>query len=128
MKNKMIDELSGGQLQRVFLARTLAQNPDIILLDEPTNHLDIGYQLLIMDIIKERKDTTVLASIHDLNIAAHYCDRLIAMNHGEIIAAGSPEEVLTVPLMRDLFRVHTRIEKEKGKLNIFFVGAVKSET
>ncbi|WP_312095433.1 ABC transporter ATP-binding protein [Aminipila sp.] len=128
LKNRSFLSLSGGEKQRVLLAAAFAQEAGIIILDEPTNHLDIGYQLLIMDIIKERKDTTVLASIHDLNIAAHYCDRLIAMNHGEIIAAGSPEEVLTVPLMRDLFRVHTRIEKAKGKLNIFFVGAVESET
>ena len=117
--------LSGGEKQRVLLAAAFAQETAVIIMDEPTNHLDIGHQLQIMDIIREHPDITVFASIHDLNIAAGYCDRLIAMDCGEIIASGPPEALLTEELIRTLFQVHVRIsrEEETGRLHISFIRA-----
>ena len=86
--------LSGGEQQRVILARALAQQTPCLILDEPTNHLDIKYQLELMDIVKSL-DRTVISAIHDLNIAAMYCDRLYAVKGGEIVGCGRPQEVLT---------------------------------
>ena len=86
--------LSGGEKQRVLLARVLMQESRYIVLDEPTNHLDVSYQYQIMDILRNQ-DVTVFSSIHDLNLAALYCDRIIFLYQGKIIDRGTPEEVLT---------------------------------
>lgn len=89
--------LSGGEQQRVILARALTQQTECLVLDEPTNHLDIKYQLQIMDIVKSL-DLTVVAAVHDLNIAAMYCDRLVAIKDGQIVGMGTPRELLTESL------------------------------
>ena len=81
-----------------------------MILDEPTNHLDIKYQLQIMDIVK-RLDLTVVAAIHDLNIAALYCDRLIAIQKGRIVGAGTPRELLTETFIHDLYEVCAKVEE-----------------
>ncbi|THE09853.1 ABC transporter ATP-binding protein [Bacillus timonensis] len=94
MKNRNFSDLSGGERQRVVLGRVLAQQTDLLLLDEPTNHLDIQHQLQIFDLIKGL-GVTVLSAIHDLNLAALYCDRLYAVKDGRVLLAGTPEEVLT---------------------------------
>jgi iron complex transport system ATP-binding protein len=127
LRDRSFLSLSGGEKQRVLLAAAFAQEAGVIILDEPTNHLDIGYQLLIMDIIQAQRETTIFASIHDMNIAAEYCNRIIAMKHGAIIAVGTPLEVLTVDLIRDLFQVHAKIgyDEESGSPRISFTGAVK---
>lgn len=78
----------------MLMARTLAQESRLILLDEPTNHLDIRFQYLLMEILK-KQDATIFSSVHDLNIAAMYCDRILLMDRGRIIKAGTPEEILT---------------------------------
>lgn len=121
--------LSGGEKQRVLLAAAFAQEAGVIILDEPTNHLDIGYQLIIMDIIRAQPMITVFASLHDMNIAAQYCDRVIAMDKGRIIASGTPEEVLTEPIIERLFQVKSRIIREPatGKLNITYLRAVREK-
>ena len=114
--------LSGGEKQRIYLAMAFAQESELIILDEPTNHLDIGYQLYIMEIMRQFQDKTIFTSVHDMNLAARYCDRIIMLKDGRIIANGSPEEVLTVERIREVFHVDTEIEKKKGYLRITYLG------
>ncbi len=112
--------LSGGEQQRVVLARALAQDTPCLILDEPTNHLDIKYQLQLMDIVKGL-DRTVIAAIHDLNIAAMYCDRLYAVKAGRVVASGRPEEVLTPALIRAVYEVEAEVLRDGGGgLRIFY--------
>ena len=101
--------LSGGEKQRVILARALTQQPELLILDEPTNHLDPRYQLELLQLVK-RLNIGTLASIHDLNLAAAFCDRLYVINHGKIIASGTPREVLTVELLRNVFGVDALVD------------------
>ncbi|MDR0906924.1 MAG: ABC transporter ATP-binding protein [Oscillospiraceae bacterium] len=96
--------LSGGERQLVLLARALAQQTPCLILDEPTNHLDINRQLQLMGIVKAA-ERTVVAAIHDLNIAAAYCDELYALSCGSVVAHGSPEEVLTPEIIREIYGV-----------------------
>ncbi len=97
LREREVNTLSGGQLQRVFLAKIIAQDPDIILLDEPTNHLDLRYQLNLTEFLKEwsiREKRSVVGVLHDINLAMNFCERIILMNDGIIIADGSAKEVL----------------------------------
>ncbi|MFT3661890.1 MAG: ABC transporter ATP-binding protein [Gordonia sp. (in: high G+C Gram-positive bacteria)] len=100
--------LSGGERQRVQLARALAQEPSILLLDEPTNHLDIAHQLEILRLVRE-SNTTVVVALHDLNLAAAYCDRVVVLNRGRAVAAGPPAEVLTEALISEVYGVRARV-------------------
>lgn len=112
--------LSGGEQQRVILARALAQDTPCLILDEPTNHLDIKFQLQLMDLVKEL-DRTVIAAIHDLNIAAMYCDRIYAVKNGRVAAAGTPREVLTPALIRRIYEVDAQILTDgQGQLHILY--------
>ena len=121
-ENRHFLSLSGGEKQRTLLARALSQKTPLILLDEPTNHLDIGYQYQIMNILK-RQNLTLLCCVHDLNIAATYCDRLILMKKKEVFDIGTPKEMLTRENIKALFDIDTTIiENEKtGRLNIIFI-------
>ena len=114
--------LSGGEQQRVILARALTQQTECMVLDEPTNHLDIKYQLQIMDIVKGL-DLTVVAAIHDLNIAAMYCDRLVAIDAGTVVGMGTPQELLTEKFIYDMYGVESKInhEAETGRMNIVYL-------
>lgn len=114
--------LSGGERQRVHIARALAQQPTEILLDEPTNHLDIHHQIQLMRLISALPVTSIVA-LHDLNHAAMFCDALIVMQKGKIVASGTPDAVLTEALLRDVFQVNARIEISPyhGKKHIHFV-------
>lgn len=100
--------LSGGERQRVHIARALAQMPSEILLDEPTNHLDIHHQLQLMKLISELSVTSIVA-IHDLNHALMFCDSLIVMQHGTVVASGTPQAILTEDLLWEVFRVKAKI-------------------
>lgn len=114
--------LSGGEKQRTLVARALVQKAELIILDEPTNHLDIGYQYQIMNILKRQK-LTVFSSIHDLNVASCYCDRIILLKKGKIVDVGTPEEVFVPYKIRQLFGIDTQITVNKvtGKPNIIFI-------
>lgn len=113
--------LSGGEQQRVILARALTQQSECLVLDEPTNHLDIKYQLQIMDIVKNL-DLTVVAAVHDLNIAAMYCDRLIAVKDGQIVGSGTPKQLLTTDFIYSLYEVKSTVETlNDGRLNIVYI-------
>lgn len=114
--------LSGGERQRVHIARALAQLPTEILLDEPTNHLDIRHQIQLMKLVSELPVTSIVA-IHDLNHASMFCDSLIVMQQGQIVAAGSPQEILTESLLWDVFKVETKIEISPfhGKKHIHYI-------
>ncbi len=106
---RSFSSLSGGEQQRVILARALTQEAECMILDEPTNHLDIKYQLQIMDIVK-KLDLTVVSAIHDLNIAALYCDRLIAIKKGSVVGSGTPRELLTEDFIQELYEVQAKVE------------------
>jgi iron complex transport system ATP-binding protein len=112
LQNKSIQELSGGEKQRVFLAQALAQEPEILLLDEPTNHLDLSYQKELLDLLKNwttETGLTVLSIFHDLNLAGLYCDRLLLLENGTININHIPNEVLREERIRDVY--HTEIQK-----------------
>ncbi len=122
MAKRSYQELSGGEKQRVLLARAIAQESDFFILDEPTNHLDIYYQMQIFDFIR-RLRVTVLSAVHDLNMAALYCDRLYVIKNGSVAIEGTPEEVLTPGNILDIFGVRSLVEKhpETGRLSIMFL-------
>ena len=120
-ENNFPAQLSGGEQQRVILARALTQQTECMVLDEPTNHLDIKYQLQIMDIVKGL-DLTVVAAVHDLNIAAMYCDRLIAVKDGMIVGCAAPEQLLTEKFIYELYGVRTKVNtSENGRINIIYL-------
>ena len=119
-ESRSFNTLSGGEQQRVILARALAQRTECLVLDEPTNHLDIKYQLELMTIVK-RLDATVVAAIHDLNRAAIYCDRLIALKDGSVVCTGTPQEVLTEDTIRHIYGVSATVQTlPNGRLNIIY--------
>ncbi len=106
LKHRSIGELSGGELQRVMIARALAQEPMYLMLDEPTAHLDINHQLEIMEVLRHLSRTiAVIAVVHDLNLAKNYCDRIAVLREGRMIASGGPEEILDAPRIREIFSV-----------------------
>lgn len=120
-KDREFSTLSGGEQQRVILARALTQEPDCLILDEPTNHLDIKHQLSLLAAVK-KLNLTVLAAIHDLNMAAMYCDVIYVLNQGKIEAVGSPKEVLTRDLIRKIYQVEAElVHDQKGQMHILFV-------
>lgn len=117
--------LSGGEQQRVILARALAQQTPCLILDEPTNHLDITHQLQLMELVRGL-NVTVLSAIHDLNIAAMYCDRLYILKDGEIVGSGTPEELLTPETIRRVYQVESEIVRDRnGKMHILFTEGKK---
>ncbi|MFJ2022635.1 ABC transporter ATP-binding protein [Streptomyces sp. NPDC087897] len=111
LAERPVDELSGGQRQRVWIAMALAQDTDLLLLDEPTTYLDIAHQVEVLDLVRQlaapaadgTRGRTVVTVLHDLNQAARYADRLVAMKDGRIVAEGRPGDVVTAELVREVF-------------------------
>lgn len=118
--------LSGGEKQRVVLARALAQDVDFLILDEPTNHLDIKYQIQILDLVKSL-NISVISALHDLNLAAAYCDKIYMVNSGEIVSSGISKDVLTEDNIKHVFEVdcEVSIHSKTNRLNIvYFSGGI----
>lgn len=108
LAERVFSTLSGGEKQRVLIARALAQQAEMLVLDEPTNHLDIRYQFEIMTLIR-RLGISVIAALHELNLAAHYCDRLYLIDAGRLVAQGPPAEVLTAEIIREVYHVRAEV-------------------
>lgn len=114
-------QLSGGERQRCQIARALAQKPDVLLLDEPVNHLDIQFQLELMRLISSLPITVVIA-LHDLNLAAKYCQHLVVLDQGRVVSTGKPNAVLTPERIHTTWRVQAQITTSaQGALNIQYV-------
>lgn len=110
--DRAVDELSGGQRQRVWIAMALAQETSVLLLDEPTTYLDLSHQVDVLDLLTDlnrSRGTTIAMVLHDLNLAARYADHIVAMRAGRIVAAGSPAEVVTADLVRDVFGIDAAV-------------------
>ena len=116
LSHRQISQLSGGQFQRVLIARCLVQEADIILLDEPTTYLDLNHQLEILELLKElnqKNKTTIVMVLHDLNLASKYSDYLLAMKDGEIVKYGTPKEVFNKEMLENCFQINGEIFIDK---------------
>ncbi|MEU6126262.1 ABC transporter ATP-binding protein [Streptomyces sp. NPDC047123] len=109
LADRVFPSLSGGERQRALVARALVQEPTLVVLDEPTNHLDIRYQLEILSFVRGLGTTNLLA-LHDLNLAAYYCDRLYVLDAGRVVASGTPEKVLTAELLATVYGVTAEVD------------------
>lgn len=116
---RQFQSLSGGEKQRVLVARALAQQAELLVLDEPTNHLDIRHQLELLELIG-RLGTTTLAALHDLNLAARYCHRLAMLHEGRLVALGAPAEVLTAERIGAVYGVRAAVSSAGGRMWIDF--------
>lgn len=114
LAERTLDTLSGGERQRVFVSRALAQQPRILLLDEPTSNLDVLHQLKVFDLVRNlvSDGLTAVAAIHDLNMAARHCDRLVLLSSGQVLADGSPGEVLSAERIEAAFGVESKVDRE----------------
>ncbi|TDB73100.1 ABC transporter ATP-binding protein [Micromonospora sp. KC721] len=117
LAGRRVATLSGGERQRAHLARALAQQPRLLLLDEPTNHLDLAHQLAVLDLVCGL-GVTVVAALHDIELAAAYCDRLVVLHRGAVAAAGPPRDVLTDRLLRDVYGVSAGVTDDGGRLRL----------
>ncbi len=110
--DRPVDELSGGQRQRAWISMALAQETDLLLLDEPTTYLDLSHQIDVLELVARlhaERGRTVVVVLHDLNLAARYAERLVALRDGLLVASGTPHEVLTEQLLADVFDLEARV-------------------
>lgn len=124
LANRSVDELSGGQRQRVWIAMALAQQTDILLLDEPTTYLDITYQVEILDLLtdlNQKRGTTIVMVLHDINLSARYADYIFAVKNGNLISEGSPSEVITEDLMKEVFGLSCKVIEDPVSCSPFIV-------
>jgi iron complex transport system ATP-binding protein len=111
--------LSGGEKQRTLIARAIAQQADHLLLDEPTNHLDIHYQHEVLRLVRAMSVTTVVV-LHDLNLAARYCDTLVLLDQGRVVASGAIDQVLRPEVLEPVYRVGVRVVDDDGCPQLIF--------
>lgn len=126
LKENLVTALSGGEMQRVFLAQGLVQTPELILMDEPTTHLDITHKIRVLDVIgslSRQSGLTALLILHDLNLAGAYCDRVIMMKDGCVVAMGSADDVFTEELITEVYGIPVRVgvNPVTSKPHIFFL-------
>ena len=108
LKDKKIDEISGGERQRVIIARAITQDTEILILDEPISNIDIHHQIQLLDVLKnlnKEKNITIITILHDLNLAAQYSDEIILLSEGEIVTIGNPQEVLTKEVIKEVYNI-----------------------
>ncbi|HIS28254.1 MAG TPA: ABC transporter ATP-binding protein [Candidatus Avamphibacillus intestinigallinarum] len=118
-RNRLLPSLSGGERQRAWIAMAVAQRPEVLLLDEPTTYLDICHQLEVMELVQELNQTfnmTIVMVLHDINQAARYSDRLIALKNGEVKYSGIPQCVLCREMFQSIFEIDAQIEQHNGQL------------
>lgn len=122
--DRFLDEMSGGQRQRAFVAMVLAQDTDYVLLDEPLNNLDMKHAVLMMRRLRAAADElgrTVVLVLHDINFASCYSDRIIAMRDGAVVHQGPPEQIMSAPVLRDVYDMDIRIEEVGGhRIGVYF--------
>ncbi len=128
--SRTLETLSGGERQRVFIARAFAQQPRVLLLDEPTSNLDVLHQLRVLGLVKKRtmEGMAAIAAVHDLNLAARYCDSLILLSEGKLIAEGTPAEVMTADNIRHVYGVDASIHRdpEIGAIALSVIGPAEA--
>ncbi|MGV0656175.1 ABC transporter ATP-binding protein [Mycolicibacterium thermoresistibile] len=115
--DRLVTELSGGELQRVMLARALAQRPSVLILDEPTSALDVGHQqqvLELVDTLRRTERITVVAAMHDLTLAGQYAERMVMLAAGRVVADGTPAEVLTVERIAQVYQARVEVIDRNG--------------
>ncbi|HUL62899.1 MAG TPA: ABC transporter ATP-binding protein, partial [Methanocella sp.] len=132
LRDRLFNELSGGERQRAIIARALTQEPSVLLLDEPVSHLDISHQIEVLELVdrlKRARGLLVVLVIHDLNLAARYCDRLILLNDHTVQVAGTPAEVLTREHIRRAFRADVLVRRHPmtGSLYVTLMNPVAAE-
>jgi iron complex transport system ATP-binding protein len=132
LRDRAINELSGGERQRVIAARALTQEPKVILLDEPTSHLDLQHQLDLLELMEDlnrTKGLTVIAVLHDLNLAAQFSQKIILLSEGKIRAYGEPYEVLTTEMIREIYHVEVAVSTNEitGRLNIVPLSKIRKK-
>ncbi|MDH7509727.1 MAG: ABC transporter ATP-binding protein [Methanolinea sp.] len=121
-------QISGGERQKVMIARALVQDPSLLLLDEPTSALDLRHQLEVMAIVRThagKKKTGVIMAIHDLNLASRFCDRVLVLSEGRVQGEGRPSDVLTEDLVRDVYGVRVRVDRGDGFPHIIAIEPVR---
>jgi ABC-type cobalamin/Fe3+-siderophores transport system ATPase subunit len=127
---RKMTQISGGERQKVMIARAMVQDPALLLLDEPTSALDLRHQLEVMELVRKitrENQTCVLMAIHDLNLASRFCDRLMIMKEGRIFALGDPADLLNEELIQEVYEVEARITNESGYLQIVPVRSVQEQ-
>lgn len=119
--DRLVTELSGGELQRVVLARALAQQPSVLMLDEPTSALDVGHQQQVLELVDTLRGTdqlTVVAAMHDLTLAGQYADRMVMLESGRVVADGPPAQVLTAPRIAEVYQARVEVINRDGNVAV----------
>ncbi|WP_276725048.1 ABC transporter ATP-binding protein [Selenomonas noxia] len=119
LREKKLGHMSGGERQRVFIAKAFAQQPQYLLLDEPTNHLDVKYKIALMEELRRFPETVIIV-LHDLGLAARYCDHIVILKNGSLVTHGAPRDVLTPARLKEVFEVSFRTQEQDGIYYLYY--------